>query len=212
MPRTAHALESQSSVRVALGFRAHSGWAAIVVVAEQPTIPTVVERSRIDLAGAATPHTVQPYHAARAMQLSEAAVLVQQAAAQARRLAAEAIRKWVDELTRRGFAVVGCGVCLGSNRPAAPLAVTLASHALVHAAEGALFRDALSGAATDCDLPVTAVAERDIVARAATALHIREDRLRHRLAELGRPLGPPWREDEKLATLAACLALTAQHA
>ena len=181
----------------------------MVVVAEQPTTPTVVERSRIDLAGAATPHTVQPYHAARAMQLSEAAVSVQPAAAQARRLAAEAIRMSVDELSRRGFAVVGCGVCLGSNRPVAPLAVTLASHALVHAAEGALFRDALSGAAADCRLPVTAEPERELFARAAAALNVRQDRLRHRLTELGRSLGPPWREDEKLATLAACLALAA---
>jgi hypothetical protein len=40
-------------------------------------------------------------------------------------------------------------------------------------------------------------------------LACREDRLRDRLAKLGKELGPPWGEDQKLAALAAFLALKA---
>jgi hypothetical protein len=46
-----------------------------------------------------------------------------------------------------------------------------------------------------------------VFARASIILGIGNDELKGRLTELGRQLGPPWREDQKLATLVAWLAL-----
>ena len=54
---------------------------------------------------------------------------------------------------------------------------------------------------------MTGARERDLPALCAAALGVSEGALRKRLAELGRELGPPWRQDQKSATLAAWLAL-----
>ena len=73
-----------------------------------------------------------------------------------------------------------------------------------------MFRDVLAAAGRHHDLPVLAVRERELMARCTADLGLSADRIVHRLAELGRALGPPWRQDEKLATLAAWLALAAR--
>jgi hypothetical protein len=56
---------------------------------------------------------------------------------------------------------------------------------------------------------VLEVRERELLARCASDLGLPADKLTRRLAEMGRALGPPWRQDEKFATLAAWLALVA---
>jgi len=71
-----------------------------------------------------------------------------------------------------------------------------------------MFRQALVRASEGCGLPVTKVRERDLLERATAALRTPAGKLQRRLADLGRPLGPPWTQDQKLATLAALLALS----
>ena len=195
--------------RAALGLRAHSGWAALVVVAEPPRSPTVIDRRRIELADPGIPGSKQPYHAAEGMDLKEAAKLVRRCTDEARRLARRAFRAALDDLRERGLDVVGCGILLGSGRPATTLAATLAAHALIHTAEGELFRDALTHASEHCDLAVTGVRERELYARGAAELRIPVEELRRRVTELGRPLGPPWRQDQKHAALVGWLTLAA---
>jgi hypothetical protein len=58
-------------------------------------------------------------------------------------------------------------------------------------------------------LPVKGVRERELYSQAATTLDRSADQLSSYLSEQGRSLGPPWREDQKYATLAAWLALSA---
>jgi hypothetical protein len=101
----------------------------------------------------------------------------------------------MDELRQNRHEVVRCGVLLGSGRPLPELAAILASHALIHTAEGELFRDALVWAARECGLPVTGVREKGLNAAALK-----------RLDALGKALGPPWTQDQKYATLAALMA------
>jgi len=146
----------------------------------------VVSRRHVNLAGSGPPHTVQPYHAARALSLPDAERAIERAAARARKLAAEAIRE-----AMAAYGVVGCGVGHDPNQKRPPLAKILASHPLLHTAEGLLFRTAVADAAAECGLTVVAVPERDLSAQPA----------------IERPLGAPWREDEKLATSAALLAI-----
>jgi predicted NBD/HSP70 family sugar kinase len=167
---------------VALGFRARSGWAAMVVA----STVAVVERRHINLAGSGPPHTVQPYHAARGLGLSDAEKAIERAASRARQLAANAIREALSEHN-----IVGCGVGHDPNQKRPPLAKILASHPLLHTAEGLLFRTAIADAAAECGLTVVAVPERDLPVQPA----------------LERPQGAPWRQDEKLATAAALIAL-----
>jgi hypothetical protein len=194
--------------RIALGFRAHSGWAALVAVAGPPASATVVDRRRIELADAAIEGSKQPYHAAAGKKPKEAERIVARCIDSSRRLAREALWAVLAELRQRHHDVVGCGLLLASGRALPPdVHAILASHALIHAAEGEMYRDVLVRASEHFSLRVTGVRERDVLARAAEATGLAADELQRRVAEMGRPLGPPWRQDEKLASLAAWTVL-----
>src|SRR5579864_4644638 len=108
---------------------------------------------------------------------------------------ARSIGQGSDNLRVNGYEVVGCGILVSSGRPSSTLAATLASHAQIHTAEGELFRDAIARAGEYHGLRITKVKERDLYARAAAELGVLENELPQRLTELGRPLGPPWRQD-----------------
>ncbi len=181
--------------KAAVGFRAHSGWSALVAVAAGARWPVVIDRRRIELADAAIPGSMQPYHAAEPMKLKDAEACIQRSIDQARRLAQRALHAAIDELRKSGHEVAGCGILLASGRPAPALAAILAS------------RDALRYASERCRLPVTAVKERDLFERAAAELRIPSGELQRRVAEMGRAIGPPWRQDQKLAALVGWLAL-----
>ena len=106
---------------------------------------------------------------------------------------------------------MGCALLLASGRPLpGNLHAILASHAFIHAAEGEMYRDVLVRASEHLSLRVTGVRERDVLARAAEATGRTASELQRRVAEMGRALGPPWRQDEKLATLVAWVALAAK--
>jgi hypothetical protein len=198
-----------AATRAALGFRAHSGWAAAVAVSGPPSAPEVVHRRRIEIADAEDPDAKQPYHAAEGLDLGDAERLVRRCTQTSQRLARAAVGTTLTELRAAGHSVVGCGLLQGSGRALPGLAGILASHALIHTAEGQLFRDILTEAGRHHGLPVVEVRERELMARCAVDLGLSADKLTRRLAEMGRALSPPWRQDEKLATLAAWLALAA---
>jgi hypothetical protein len=193
---------------VALGFRAHSGWTTMVAAAGPRAEPGVLRRQRVELA-ADYPGSRQPFHAAEGLELKKASALIQRSTDAARTLASRALREAITGIEREGHEVVACGLLLAAGRPLPALPQILASHALIHAADGELFREALLHAGRACGLEVTSVKERELMDRAATALRVPAPELKGRVDALGRPLGPPWRQDEKLATLVAWLALAA---
>jgi len=85
----------------------------------------------------------------------------------------------------------------------------LASHALIHTADGELFREALLHASNRCGLRDFRIKEKELLDRAGQVLRLKGNALMRRVTELGRPLGSPWSQDEKFATIAAWLALAA---
>ncbi len=199
-----------ASTRAALGFRAHSGWAAAMAVAGSPTAPAVVDRRHLEIADPKDADAKQPYHAAEGLDLKDAERLVRRCIDSSQRLARAAAGDMLAGLEAAGHRAVGCGLLQGSGRLLPDLAGILASHALIHTAEGQMFREILAEAGRHHDLPVIEVRERELMARCTADLGLPADELRHRLAEMGRALGPPWRQDEKYATLAAWLALAAR--
>ena len=168
-------------------------------------------RRRIELADPAIEGSKQPYHEAEGKKPKEAERIVGRCIDSSRRLAREALWTVLVELRQRQHDVVGCGLLLASGRPLpGNLHAILASHAFIHAAEGEMFRDVLVRASEHFSLPVTGVREREVLARAADATGRPASELQSRVAEMGRALGPPWRQDEKLATLVAWVALAAK--
>src|SRR5712692_6591255 len=102
--------------RAALGARAHSGWAAVVAVAQSDGTPVVIDRRRIELATRAVPGFPQPYHAAEKLSLNRAEKLVDDCIEAARRQGHEAFGELAADLSARGYAVTACGILAGSGR------------------------------------------------------------------------------------------------
>ena len=83
----------------------------------------------------------------------------------------------------------------------------LASHALIHTADGELFREALLHASERCGLETFTAKESELFEKASHTLHLKADELGRRLVHLGTAVGSPWTQDEKLAALVAWLSL-----
>src|SRR5262245_1925875 len=89
----------------AVGFRVHSGWAALVVVALAKGKPIVLARQRPRLVATFSYTFRQPYHTAKEMNLDEAATFLGQQRAEARRLAVEALKSAQSDVAPQGFRV-----------------------------------------------------------------------------------------------------------
>jgi hypothetical protein len=190
--------------RAAIGFRSHSGWATLVAVAGPWADPGVVLRQRVTLSRR-TPR--QPFHAAEGRPFAAAEDLIRRATGEADELAAASVREAIDQLRVQGREPVASGLLLAAGRELPGLREVLASHALIHSAEGELFREALRRASRRWKLPVIEVRERELEDEAARSLRRPAAELQRRLAAWGKALGPPWTQDEKRAALVAWLAL-----
>lgn len=192
-------------MEVALGFKPHTGWAVAVVVSGDAAAPVVHHRARVALCPEELPAPV--YHAAHDLPAAQAARVVAEVE-DAVDIATSAV---LEELAERAGALgelVGVGI-VGEPRDVPPLDAVLASHALLHLAEGELYRSALDEAAHERGLLVCAAAPKRAVAEAATALEVSRDALAAVLGSLRAELGAPWQADHKDATAAALIALGA---
>ena len=190
----------------AVGLRAHSGWAALVAVAGSRREIEVVDRRRIEIADPKVPGSKQPYHEAEGLSVEKAAKLLDRLEKGSERLAREAIGGVLKALEGQGRRPRACGLLLASGRPLPDLAAILGSHALIHTADGEHFRKALAQACEHFGLPVVPVREKEVLELAATVLAAPAGRLRSQVNNLGRTLGAPWTQDQKLAALAAWIA------
>ena len=197
--------------RAAIGVRMHSGWGALVAVANSGCTVEVLERRRVAVTTPGTPGVSQPYHFAKKLELAEAEKFLGNSFAASKRLALAAVRDVVGELRDRQYRVIGSAVLLASGRALPPLAKILASHALIHAAEGEFFREVFSKACEGLDLSVSGIRERDLEECVQTAFGKAATRMRRQISTLGRSLGPPWTADQKTAALAALIVLASQQ-
>lgn len=197
------------SKQAAVGFRVHSGWAAAVAVCLEKGGPVVLTRQRVQLVEIFTYEFRQPYHTAERMLEGQAREFISRMQAEARRLAYSAIRELASRTQEQGVKLTQCGLLLASGRPLPSFEKILASHALIHTADGELFREAIAHACKRCGLRMESIKERALLERAGTGLHLKTTELMRRVTDLGKPLGPPWSQDEKFATLTAWLALGA---
>jgi hypothetical protein len=191
----------------ALGCRAHTGWAALVVVAGGATRPEVLLRGRAELGDPTGRVRRNVYQAARGLEPAAAAELVEAAERIAAEQAAAALERTACDARDEGANVGSCAVVVGAFPAGARLESILASHALAHAAEGRLYQAALLQGAESCGLDAIAVPKRSIWEESEAAFGIAQDELRQWIDELRREIGPPWAQDQKLAALAAWIAL-----
>jgi hypothetical protein len=173
-----------------MGWRPRTGRAILVVVRGPASSPAVLTRRQVELVhGEKLPG--HAYHAAQQQELSPRAAraLVERVERAATKAAVDAMQPVVDE-----FGVEAAGVvCKPRNLPS-DLQRILASHALLHAAEGALFERALVEAAAEVGIPAR-VSDPDTL------------EISDALDAMGKSIGAPWQKDHKLAAAAALAAL-----
>ena len=198
--------------QAALGFRVHSGWAAMVAVGLEKGAPSVLARERVHLVEKFTYAFRQPYHTAKEMTLVEGREFISGVRGEARRLAQGTIRRLQSEIPRQGYKLTRCGLLLASGRPLPALEKVLASHALIHAADGELFREAILHASGRCGLSEFAIRDKELLDAAGRRFRVKPADVLRRVMEMGRSLGAPWSQDEKFAALVAWLALASKPA
>ncbi len=193
-------------MRATIGVRMHSGWGVLTAVSTGPGAVEVIDRRRIALTVGISGAS-QPYHFAENMNISEAEEYLADCFAASERLASAAVREVIDELRGRGFHLTGSAILWSSGLPLPPLSKILASHALIHAAEGEFFRTAFRKACEGSDVSVTSLQERNLDAIARGTFGDESNRLLREISMAGRHIGPPWTKDQKLAALAALILL-----
>jgi len=151
--------------------------------------PTVLWRERIELVGGTLPR--QPYHA-----VSDVGLTGKRAAQLIARVEKAATKRAVAATARiiAAHGVSAVGIVGGGRTIPEDLERVLASHAYLHAAEGDLYEQVLSEAATANGVTPLLVPPRTVDVPPA-------------LERAGKALGPPWQKDHKLAATAAVLAL-----
>jgi hypothetical protein len=191
--------------KVAFGMKAHSGWAALVVVGRGDGDGIVVDRRRIELVDHQWAR--QPYHAAEELKPDRARDVVKRGVEEAHRIALREMRAALKRESDRANEVAACAVLVGEPMPDWTTDEILAVHFRMHKAEGVLFRNALVGAGAACGLKLIAIPEKQLTSHAQSALGTPASGLVRRIATLGKSVGPPWGKDQKDAALAALVAL-----
>ena len=144
------------------------------------------------------------YHQAQTLAPKDALAFVKQTRTTIARRARTEVDSLLRDAERGGTRIVSVGVV----DAATPLAVTgleriLASHTLLHAAEGDLYRSVVIDAFARHGLDVEPVPRPDVASRAQRAIGHDTTAL---LTRLGRDAGPPLRKEHKDAALVALAA------
>ncbi len=198
-------------MKVAFGIKAHSGWAALVVLGTRSGELQVVDRRRMELVEKdEASWAKQPYHAAERLNAGDARDLVGRGLVSARRIAVREMRTAVKRAREAGHDVAACAVLVVDPMPDWTVDEILAVHFRMHKAEGVLFRDALARAARACGLRLLGIPEKQLDEYAERALATSVNSLRKSIASLGKSVGAPWGKDQKDAARAAMIALQGQ--
>ena len=187
----------------ALGFRVKSGWAIAVLLTGSPRSPQLFDARRIDLSDPRLPETRQPYHAAMG-KLETDTTKINRRVSVVRSIAQQSIATLVADYRGKGYAISCAALVVGSQIDPGSIAN---AHIRAHAFEGRLFRSVLEDTLQTNGIPTEILIERNAYAQAATKLKESNDNVRHVIQTFGRAAQGPWRAEQKLAALAAWLAL-----
>ncbi len=193
--------------RVAVGFRVKSGWAAAVVLSGPSSSPSVLHSRRIELSDPAVPESRQPFHAVDDAQgdLEPDDGRIKERARVVRRAAAMSIGELLKDCLRNGWNPQRAGIVTGSLSDPSTI---LSPHIRAHAMEGHLFRTVVEDTLRSHELSCIVLGEKSAFKAASRAIHHEEDILKRTVTNLGRRFDGPWRAEEKLAALAAWVAIS----
>ncbi len=187
----------------ALGFRVKSGWAAAVLLTGSARSPQLCDVRRIDLSDPRLPETRQPYHAAMG-KLETDTTKINRRVSVVRSIVQQSMATLLRSYRGKGYAISRAALVVGSQVDPDSIAN---AHIRAHAFEGQLFRSVLEQALQTCGIRTEIFIERDAYGQGATKLKESNDTVRRVIQDFGRAAQGPWRAEQKLAALAAWLAL-----
>jgi len=181
--------------RASAGFKLHTGWATLVAIAAEGAL-RVVHRCRVELLPPGGVRFV--YHQAAELPISDAEKLIESVRRISEDSAGTNIRSALEKVDVTRACIVTAGAAVPND-----LALTLRSHAQIHAAEGALYARVVADACVHLGFPVLTVREREVWSRASESTGMAEADLKARIDDVRKALGPPWTADHKIAAAAA---------
>lgn len=200
----------------ALGLRAIRGGAVAVGVAVEDGAPRVVLSTFLATAAEGDRLAYEPYHVAAEMAGAAAGdipLAVAEAVAEGRRrqvvMAADGLGRLMRELRERGYEAGVLALLVNRAGWVTDLlrySLSMPDHPPV--AEGLAVREALRAAFGRCGVAATEIDEKSLPQLASALLELTPAALEAQLKALGATAGPPWRKEQKLACLAAWVALT----
>jgi hypothetical protein len=206
-------------VPIGLGFRALKGGGAVVGVSANGAEPRVVLSTFLATAADGDRLTLEPYsvavemvQAAYGRASDEPAAAIDEGRKRQRELAATGLENIVRTLNEKG-----CEVAVGAllvNRAgwiSDLLQYSQSWREHVPVAEGLAVRDALRSAIGHVGVDVVEFDETSLPDLASKELGMSPDDLNGRLKALGVAVGRPWRKEQKLACLAAWVAIAARR-
>jgi hypothetical protein len=187
----------------ALGFRVKSGWAAVVMLTGPIDSPRLLDSRVIDLSDPRFPETRQPYHAAMG-RLETDTKKTKRRTDIVQRMTKQSVTNLLADYRRRGYSIRRASLVVGSQID--PALITN-PHIRAHALEGQLFRSALEEALRSFKIRVAILLERNAYAGAAVQLKKSSYDVQRTAQDLRGSTDGPWRADQKLASLAALVAI-----
>ena len=207
---------TRTRTRVGLGFRALKGGSVVVGVAIDKDEPRLLWSSFLATAMAGDRLSLEPYHVAAAMKRAPAggaSAEAKAAVAEGRKrqdaLAAAGLKDIAEKLRKAGAEIAIAALLInraGWITDLLDYSLAWAEHAPV--AEGLAVRDALRFAFGRLGLAVTELDEKSLLDIASKQLRLKPAKIEAHLKALGRTADPPWRKEQKLAALAAWVAIS----
>jgi hypothetical protein len=203
----------------ALGFRAGRGGAVAVGVAIDGGAPRVVLSTFLATAAEGDRLALEPYHVAVEMVQSRsgddraaAAAAVAEGRSRQDALATEGLGVIVGRLQNAGCVPVAAALLVnraGWLTEDLRLGHSLSAPEHPPVIEGLAVRDALRFAFNRCGLRLSEMDEKSLPETASAVLGLSPGQIDAQLRELGAAAGRPWRKEQKLACLAAWVAVAA---
>lgn len=187
----------------AVGFRVKSGWAVAVLLKGSVRSPQLCDVQRIDFSDPQLPETRQPYHAAMG-RLETDTKKINPRLDVVRRITEKSIAKLLAGYRQKGYTVRRAALVVGSQVDPDSIANP---HIRAHAFEGRLFRSALEESLHAHRILSGILIERDAYGQAAVKLKQSYENVRRVIQNFGRDTTAPWRAEQKLAAVAAWVAL-----
>ena len=187
----------------ALGFRIKSGWAAAVLLTGPARSPQLHDVRRIGLSDPQHPETRQPYHATMG-KLETDTTKINRRVRLVRSIAQQSIAALIADYPGKGYEIRCAALVVGSQTDPASIANP---HIRAHAFEGQLFRSVLTEALQAHRIRTEVLIERNAYGQAVVKLKESTENVRRVIQNFGQATEGPWRAEQKLAALAAWLAL-----